>query len=498
MTHQKTLKYTAVATATSLLLALSGCDSSIDKPSSDQYSTGNADFSTLVTVGDSLTAGYADSALYLNGQLASYPAILAGQISEVEPITFTQPLVNDNTGGLLAGGTPIATVSNRLVLTAGADGALGPAPIAGDPTTDIAVPVVGPFNNVGVPGAKSFHLVTPNYGDISALPNANPYFVRFASAAGTTVLADAVSQTPTFFTLWIGNNDTLSYATGGGVGVDQTGNLDPSTYGSSDITDPNVFASTYNSMVTALTTAGAKGVLINLPDVTSIPFFTTVPYNAIPLDAETAAGVNAAFATYNGGLLQAETNGFITADEVAARTVVYAAGNNAVLISDEALTDLSGAGLPSIRQATADDFILLTTSSVLGTLANPADATTVIGVSVPLSDDQVLTAAEVELTATANTSYNATIAAIADANPDLALYDAAAAQRELATTGVQYGTGGITATFATGGGFSLDGVHPTERGYAVIANDIIGVIEESFGATIPRVDPSSYRTVYTN
>ncbi|MGB0866571.1 MAG: hypothetical protein ACPGSC_08675 [Granulosicoccaceae bacterium] len=498
MTYQKTLKYSAVATATSLLLALGGCDSSIDKPSSDQYSTGSADFSSMVTVGDSLTAGFADSALYLNGQLASYPAILAGQISQVEPITFTQPLVDDNTGGLLAGGTPIATVSNRLVLTAGADGALGPAPIDGDPTTDIAVPVVGPFNNVGVPGAKSFHLVTPNYGDISALPNANPYFVRFASAAGTTVLADAVSQTPTFFTLWIGNNDTLSYATGGGVGVDQTGNLDPATYGSSDITDPTVFASTYNSLVTALTAAGAKGVLINLPDVTSIPFFTTVPYNAIPLDAETAAGVNAAFATYNGGLLQAESNGLITAEEAAARTVTYAAGNNAALITDEALTDLSGAGLPSIRQATAEDYILLTASSALGTLANPADATTVIGVAVPLSDDQVLTAAEAELTATANTAYNATIAAIANANPDLALYDAAAAQRELATTGIQYGTGGITAAFATGGGFSLDGVHPTERGYAVIANDLMGVIEDNFGATIPRVDPSSYRTVYTN
>lgn len=498
MTYQKTFKYSAVAAATSMLMVLGGCDSSIDTLSSDQYSTGNANFSTMVTVGDSLTAGFADGALYRNGQLASYPAILAGQISQVEPITFKQPLVDDNTGGLLLGGTPIATVSNRLVLMAGADGALGPAPIAGDPTTDIAVPSVGPFNNVGVPGAKSFHLVTPNYGNISALPNANPYFVRFASAAGTTVLADAASQVPTFFTLWIGNNDTLSYATGGGVGVDQTGNVDPATYGPSDITDPNVFASTYNSVVNTLTANGAKGVLINLPDVTSIPFFTTVPYNAIPLDADTAVAVNTAFANYNGGLLAAQGGGFITEDEVAKRTINFVAGNNAALITDEALTDLSGLSLPSYRQATAEDYILLTTSSVLGTLAVPGDATSVIGVAVALSDAQVLTAAEVELTATANAAYNATIAAIADANTDLAHYDAAAAQRELATTGIKYGTGGITSTFARGGGFSLDGVHPTERGYAVIANDIMGVIEDSFGATIPRVDPGSYRTVYTN
>ena len=498
MTHQKTFKYTAVAAATSMLLVLSGCDDSINKASSDQFSAGDADFSTMVTVGDSLTAGYADGALYLNGQLASYPAILAEQISKVQSITFTQPLVSDNTGGLLAGGTPIASVSNRLVLTAGADGALGPAPIAGEPTTEIAVPLVGPFNNMGVPGAKSFHLVTPNYGDISALPNANPYFVRFASAAGTTVLADTASQAPTFFTLWIGNNDTLSYATGGGAGEDQLGNTDPATYGASDITDPTVFAGTYNAIVSTLTANGAKGVLINLPDVTSIPFFTTVPYNAIPLDADTAANVNAGFATYNGGLLQAQSNGLITADEVATRTITYAVGANAALITDEALTDLSGGGIPSIRQATADDYILLTTSSVLGTLANPADASTVIGVAVPLTDAQVLTAAEVELTSAANAAFNATIAAIANASPDLALYDAAAAQSVLATDGIQYGTGGITATFGSGGAFSLDGVHPTERGYAVIANDVMGVIEDTFGATIPRVDPGSYRTVYTN
>jgi hypothetical protein len=47
-----------------------------------------------------------------------------------------------------------------------------------------------------------------------------------------------------------------------------------------------------------------------------------------------------------------------------------------------------------------------------------------------------------------------------------------------------------------GSGFSLDGVHPTQRGYAVIANLIIDVINDGFGATIPKVDPSSYPTVF--
>src|SRR5699024_1264388 len=99
-----------------------------------------------------------------------------------------------------------------------------------------------------IPGAKSFHLVAPGYGNVSGVlqGTANPYFARFSSSENTTVISDAASQNPTFFSLWIGNNDVLGYATSGGSGVDQTGNLDPSTYGSNDITDPNVFAAVYS------------------------------------------------------------------------------------------------------------------------------------------------------------------------------------------------------------------------------------------------------------
>ena len=60
------------------------------------------------------------------------------------------------------------------------------------------------------------------------------------------------------------------------------------TYGGIDITDPNVFAAAYSAQVDALVAGGAKGVLLNIPDVTSIPYFTTVPTQSIPLDAATA------------------------------------------------------------------------------------------------------------------------------------------------------------------------------------------------------------------
>ncbi len=74
-------------------------------------------------------------------------------------------------------------------------------------------------------------------------------FCAICSATATTVLADAVAQNPTFFSLWIGGNDVLGYATSGGDGLNQTGNLNPATYGGNDITDPNVFASVYSTLV---------------------------------------------------------------------------------------------------------------------------------------------------------------------------------------------------------------------------------------------------------
>ena len=37
-----------------------------------------------------------------------------------------------------------------------------------------------------------------------------------------------------------------------------------------------------------LTANGAKGVVANVPYITDLPHFTTVPHNPVPLDAATA------------------------------------------------------------------------------------------------------------------------------------------------------------------------------------------------------------------
>jgi hypothetical protein len=495
-----------------LAIGFVSCEAEFDNPVNEDgfYSSGEANLTNYVALGNSLTAGFADNALYISGQQNSFPNILAQQFERAGGgDDFSQPLMNDNLGGLLLNGTQIA--QNRLVLSVDPQGNRSPVVLEGTPTTEVTTSPTGPFNNMGIPGAKSFHLVAPGYGNAGGILSgeANPYFARIATSANATILADAVSLNPTFFSLWIGNNDILSYATNGGSGVDQTGNLDPTTYGSSDITDPNVFASVYSQQVEALTAGGAKGVLINIPDVTSIPYFTTVPAQSIPLDAATAGAVNAQFALYNTqvlpGLVQA---GVITQAEAQARQISFSEGVNFPIIMDDDLTDLTqilqgppfnlppatAALLGQLRQANNDDLIVLPAASVLGTLADPNNPLSVRGVAVPLEDNLVLTEVEQERVSNAAASYNATIRAVADAN-DLAFVDARAALVRVANNGVVFDGGVLTSTFGTGGAFSLDGVHPTPRGYAYTANIVIEAINRKYNASIPQVNIGNYGTV---
>ena len=492
-------RITKLAGLAVLCTSFSACDHDLDDD--DSYHSGTADFSKFVSLGDSLTAGYADGALYLSGQENSFPNILAQQFAQVGGGDFIQPLMDDDLGGLLFGGNANPTFPNRLILNAEDSENPVPEPIEGTPTTEIfSSALTGAFNNMGVPGAKSFHLGAPNYGDLSGLltdpSTANPYFTRFASSPAASMIEDAAIQQPSFFTLWVGNNDILSYATTGGTGVDQTGNLvSPSTYASNDITDPATFAVIYQSLVNTMTASGGKGVLINLPNISAIPFFTTVPFNIIEIEQDTADLLHAGFADeYNAGI-QSLIGTLITEEEAAQRTLSFAEGYNAILIEDEDLTNLSDFGIPSIRQATADDLILLPTSSTIGTALDENNPTLFYGLSDPLVDGDVLIPSEILAIDTARQAYNATIKNFADASEDLVLMDAAALLNSL-PNGIDYGTGYVDETYATGDAFSLDGVHLTARGYAIIANEIMISIENGFGANLPAVDPGTFTTIF--
>lgn len=482
---------------------------------------GSANFTKYVALGDSFAAGYSDGALFKTGQEGSYPNILAQQFAAAGGGTFTTPFMSDNIGGLLLGGNVIA--AKRLYFNGSA-----PVSVSGTSTTEVSTKVSGPFNNLGVPGAKSYHLVAAGYGNVAGVAGglANPYFARFSTSATTTVLADALAQSPTFFSLWIGGNDVLGYATSGGVGVNQTGNNNAATYGSNDITDPGVFAYVYNALITNLTANGAKGVVANLPYVSTLPYFTTVPYN--PLSASVLGSGNAAVGQATISALNTQLYGplksaltYLSAGDRI--NLLSTTASNPLLIKDESLTNLSaqltqvltptlgaqnaafyGAVYGQARQATATDLILLPTQSVIGsapTATNsglgiaPPSPLDKFGITFPLQDAHVLIPSETAEIKIATDAYNASIRAIADAK-GLAFVDAKAIMDKLSTTGIVSNNFTMNSIYVTGGSFSLDGVHPSPRGYALIANAFIDAINAKYASTLKKVDLGKYRILY--
>ncbi|WP_445748240.1 G-D-S-L family lipolytic protein [Polaribacter sp.] len=460
-------------------LAIASCDVNNDLdeipanlPAEVELNTNGLDFSSYVAVGASFTAGFTDGALFKVAQENSFPNILASKFGT----TFNQPLMNDNIGGLLVSGNVIQ--GPRLFFNGS-----GPAPLAATPTTEVTSKVTGALHNFGIPGAKSFHLVATGYGSLAALQQnlANPYFVRMSSSANATVVGDAMAMNPTFFTLSeVGGNDVLGYATTGGDGTNP-------------ITSTALFNQAFGALVQTLTSGGAKGVIGNVPYITNLPHFTTVPHNPVPLDAATASALNAAYAQYNGGIqqafgalvqLQVMTQEQASA-EIAKRTISFSAGQNAVVIVDENLTDLGAinpafAALPKYRQATAADLLVLLSASFIGTLDNPANPLSVNGVAVPLADKWVLTPEEQMEIKTATDAYNAIIESVVSSNPNLALVDLKSVLEE-ASAGIRFDGYTMTTKLVVGGLVSLDGIHLTARGYALMANKILAAMDAKFG-----------------
>ncbi|GAL69716.1 lipase [Jejuia pallidilutea] len=455
-----------------------------------ELTSGSADFSNYVALGASFTSGFTDGALFKASQENSFPNILSQQFAKVGGGNFTQPLMNDNIGGLLIGGMANPQFQPRLFF----NGA-GPVRLPATPTTEALNNLSGSFNNMGVPGAKSFNLLFDGYGNPTnlALGLANPYFVRMASSPTATMLEDAMAQNPTFFTLSeIGGNDVLGYATSGGDG-------------SNPITDSATFDGAFNALVSTLTSNGAKGVVTNVPYVTDLPFFTTVPNNALVLDAATAAQLTGVFQAVSGIFLQGAILQGVPPAQAQALAAQYAItfneGPNRWII-DVPVTQTNPLGF---RQMTEDELLVLTIDQdalalgygtvaltpevlqVLGLLQQggtptPEQAQLVIAAVNGIDDKDALDADELTEIKTATDAYNATIASVASSNESIALVDLNAILSEVASTGVDFDGFNLTANLVTGGAISLDGIHLNARGYAFMANKFLEAIDENFGS----------------
>ena len=476
---------------------------------------GNANFATYVSLGNSLTAGFSDGTVFKAAQENSYPSILATKFALVGGGEFKQPLVNDNYGGLAAGGTRIA--DPRRVTIGGApiplESVIGPVTV----TTDIVLnKPTGPFNNMGVPLASSFHLLDlgipgSGYGDINGLGvYANPYFIRMASAPDATILGDAMSQNPTFFSLWIGSNDVLGYALSGGDG-------------SKLITNQATFDFAYDAIISTLTTGDTKGVIANIPDVSAAAFFNTIPNNALVINAATAGQLTGFFQAVAGIFTQVLIAQMVPPAQAQALAAQYAItfqeGPNRFLID----VPVTAANPLGFRQMTENEKLVLTIDQsalaqgygsvalsnevlqVLGILQTggtptPQQGALVIGAVNGIDDKDALDSDELQEIKLATDGYNATISA-AVATYGVAFVDAHRIVNQITGPGYSSGNFTVTGALVTGGAISLDGIHPTSRGYALVANEFLMAIDATYGSNFEAsgnlVDIGNYPTNYS-
>jgi lysophospholipase L1-like esterase len=559
------LKYPLLAIIAAMAFTACEPEIELDQPSLEAAS-GQADFSVYVALGNSLTAGYADAALNRQGQIWSYPAILAEKMQTIQPaLTFNQPLLPEG----IANGT-------RYIQSFGADG----RPVVRTVTDGLSpqqvyAPISGTFQNLGVPGARVGHLTTVGYGSAQG----NPYFARFATSPAATVVGMATAQNPTFFTLWIGNNDVLGYALAGGE--------------TDEITSPADFEARYRAIVAQLKDANPniEGALANIPDIGGTPMFNQFPWNGLgPITQQQASLLNAGFegqlrnqvirgvitegarrqiiavvapqAVYQqarqGGMSdeqaqayvqsaegQAVVNALVTSltndrqpeavsaivdQNLASEPVqaqinqnyqgalqadasgnleqaIGAEGVAAVNANQQAqLTQLRSAGFfPNFAEGMNPFIVADETSPTTFRMARETDKILLSGVSNPdvfnplegraiLPAAYVLDATEVKQIEDAITAYNNVIRTVATENT-FALVDMNTFFDRVVSGGITEGGATFTNAFVSGNAFSLDGVHLTPKGYALVARKFIDEINAYYGSSLPKPNLDRYPAV---
>ena len=265
------------------------------EPASD----GDADFTKYIAIGNSLTAGFMDAALYDRGQMNSFPKILSTQFKAVGGGDFNQPDINSENGfSGLSGRMPLGRLKlNERSLPAPITPGEIPTSYTGNKNT---------LNNFSVPGILVAESLLPT---LRLGPTGRLYYARFASNLLTSSLisdaADAMRRGGTFFTFWLGGNDILGYAIDG---ADDMGG-DPYT----PVAD---FRVKYKEALDSILKAApsAKGLIANIPSVTAAPFFTTIKYNDFVLTRTDAVQADN---TYRAQFRQTVAPGIVTLGVVA-------------------------------------------------------------------------------------------------------------------------------------------------------------------------------------
>lgn len=417
-----------------------GCQdrTELTAPVAKNPNLGSVNFTKLVSIGNSITAGYQSGSLFASAQEYSFGNILAKQVGA----SYVQPLYSDpgSAGRIeVVSLTPFVTKTNTT---------------SGSP---INLTYQLPYNNLGVPGAALYDILVAKNSQTSVTGN-NPFFDLVLRNIGTEYQQAKMLQ-PTFITFWIGNNDVLGYATSGGK---------------SPYTTAAVFDPLYRLTADSIASIGAKVAVASVMDVTVIPFFNTVGPQLAMGVAFTKLGLPGLFyAKHN------EATGTL-ADSLSLLT-------GKVLITLKASAYTAYLGLPSGKFYKDNNVTALPVG---------VDTTKPFGMHPqnPIPDALVLDADEIVLARGLTQSYNTTIKTVAE-EKGFVYVDVNAALLAIRAKDFTGGTiiNGIKfkTTFVEGGIFSLDGVHPTSQGAAIITNEFIKAINTKYTTSIPLVDVST-------
>lgn len=468
---------TAILALAALILALAGCslfapdETALMAPAPDW---GSADFTTYVALGNSLTGGYQSGALYADAQEQSFTSLLATAMGT----PFEQPLIAapgyydaEHDSGL-----PVGHL--QVTFDDVGDAVLGPTPWSGGPPALLNAGLTLPYNNLGVPGALTVDLLQATDAASSA-GGANTYFdmilrnadidwsVLGAPAADLTPVEQALLLQPTFMTVWIGNNEILGAATAG-VGT--------------PLVDAATFGFLYDQLLDALVAnvPGKAIVVANIPPVTAVPYFTTVPWFVLDPDQNPVDGDPGSSGIQFVGLLaedKAPSYQLESGDLVTIKLLSY---------------DSEPDGTPDLEQGMGiPDPVLIAALMAQGMSQSEAEAA--LPVAFPHHGELIpgsltLVADEAASILDATLAFNDIISARA-AEDTLAVVDTYAVLADVAANGWTFGEEVYTSEFVTGGLFSLDGVHPSAIGYVRVAQAFMDVINTRWGAalTLPSV-----------
>jgi hypothetical protein len=198
---------------------------------------------------------------------------------------------------------------------------------------------------------------------------------------------------------------------------------------------------------------------MTVPDVTSLPFFTTVS-PIIGVNPATGAPI------YVLGPTGCPTG--VPACPVPAGTIVPLLLGGLIK---------AGYGVPCAVAPT------------LPKCNNPLpDNATLIGA---MGFPGLLYPSEVSLLKTRGAEYNAQIKTLAE-GAGYKVFDTAALMADIASHGRDFAGITLTSSYLSGGVFSYDGVHPSATGYAIVADALVQFVNANYKTSIPRVDMAAY------